>query len=273
MTQTFKEMELAGWNEKASAYDLYAGKITPQAVEPLLDAIAVEPGMQVLDVATGPGYLAGGAHQRGAIATGIDFSGSMVAQAQRNFPDALFYEGDAESLIFPNDFFDAIACPFGLLHLSAPEKAVANAFRVLRPGGKYGFTVWAPPERHAFFNIVLGAIGAHGSNDVALPEAPPFFRFSDPGECKNILEANGFRDATVSEISLNWKPEAPNDLLDMIYKSSVRTAKLFELQTGAARDNIHQHILEQAAKVIDAGDELPWAAVMAVGTKPERDSV
>ena len=57
-------------------------------------------------------------------------------------------------------------------------------------------------------------------------------------------------------------------VLDMIYKSSVRTAKLFELQTGAARDNIHQYILEQAAKVIDAGDELPWAAVMAVGTKP-----
>ncbi len=268
MTQTFKEMELAGWNEKASAYDLYAGKITPQAVEPLLDAIAVEAGMQVLDIATGPGYLAGGAHQRGAIATGIDFSGSMVAQAQRNYPDALFYEGDAESLVFPNDFFDAIACPFGLLHLSAPEKSVAGAFRVLRPGGKYGFTVWAPPERHAFFNIVLSAIAAHGSNDVALPEAPAFFRFSDPDECENILEDNGFMDTTVSEINLSWKPREPNDVLDMIYKSSVRTAKLLELQSSAARDNIHQHILEQAAKVIDAGEELPWPAVMAIGTKP-----
>lgn len=268
MTQTFKEMELAGWNEKASAYDLYAGKITPQAVEPLLDAIGVEAGMQVLDVATGPGYLAGGAHQRGAIATGIDFSSSMVAQAQRNYPDALFYEGDAESLIFPNNFFDAIACPFGLLHLSAPEKAVANAFRVLRPGGKYGFTVWAPPERHAFFNIVLGAIAAHGTNAVALPEAPPFFRFGDPDECKNILEENGFSDTTVCEISLDWEPKAANDVLDMIYKSSVRTARLFELQTGAARDNIHQHILEQTAKIIDAGGKLPWTAVMAVGAKP-----
>ncbi len=268
MAQTFKEMELAGWNEKASAYDLYVGKITPQAVDPLLDAIAVESGMQVLDVATGPGYLAGGAHQRGAIATGIDFSGSMIAQAQRNFPDALFYEGDAESLIFPNDFFDAIACPFGLQHLSAPEKAVANVFRVLRPGGKYGFTVWAPPERHAFFRIVLGAFSAHGSNDVALPEAPPFFRFSDPDECKNILEDNGFSNTTVSEIDLSWKPRSPNDLLDMIYKSSIRIAKLFELQTGTARENIHQYILEQATNVIDAGDELPWPAMMAVGTKP-----
>ncbi len=268
MAQTFKEMELAGWSEKASAYDLYAGKITTQAAEPLLDALDVEAGMQVLDIATGPGYLAGGAHQRGAIATGIDFSGSMIAQAQRNYPDALFYEGDAESLIFPNEFFDAIACPFGLSHLSAPEKAVAGAFRVLRAGGKYGFTVWAPPGRHGFFNIVLGAITAHGSNDVALPEAPDFFRFSDPDECKKILEDNGFTNVEITEISLSWKPEEPRDVLDIIYKSSVRTAKLFELQTGAALDNIHQHILEQAAKIIDADEALPWPAMMAIATRP-----
>ena len=268
MAQTFKEMELAGWNEKASAYDLYAGQITPQAVEPLLDATGVEAGMQVLDVATGPGYVAGGAHHRGAIATGIDFAGSMVAQAQRNFPDALFYEGDAESLIFPSDFFDVAICPFGLLHLSDPEKAVSCAYRVIKPAGRYAFTVWAPPERHAFFEIVLGAISAHGSHDVPLPEAPPFFRFSDPDECRNILSGEGFTDIEVSEIPLGWRPNDHREVLDMIYKSSVRTAKLLELQSAMALESIHQNILEQTRALIETNEELPWPAIMAVATKP-----
>ena len=269
MAQSFREMELAGWNEKASAYDLYAGKITLQAVEPLLDATGVEAGMQVVDIATGPGYVAGGAHRRGAIATGIDFAGSMVAQAQKNYPDALFYEGDAESLIFPNDFFDVAICPFGLLHLSDPEKAVSCAFRVIKPGGRYAFTVWASPERHAFFEIVLGAISAHGSHDVALPQAPPFFRFSDPDECRIILSEAGFTNIEVSEIPLSWQPNDSREVLDMIYKSSVRTAKLLELQEPAALANIHQHIMDQASKVIEANDELRWPAVMAVATKPD----
>ena len=268
MTQTFKAMELAGWNEKASAYDLHVGKVTPQAVEPLLDATNVLPGMQVLDIATGPGYVAGGAHRRGAIATGIDFSSSMVAQAQRNYPDALFYEGDAESMVFPNAFFDVAICPFGLLHLSSPEKAVAGAYRVLRPGGKYAFTVWAPPERHGFFALVLGAIAAYGSTDVALPEAPPFFRFSDPDECRSILESESFADIEVSEISLSWRPEEERDVLDMIYKSSVRTAKLLELQTSAALEKIHQHILKATREIIESDTEFHWPAVMAVATKP-----
>ena len=267
--QTFREMELAGWEEKASAYDVYAGKITPQAVAPLLNATGVEAGMMVLDIATGPGYAAGGAHSRGAIATGIDFSGAMVAQAKRNHPDALFYEGDAESMLFPNGFFDAAVCPFGLLHLSNPEKAVAEAFRVLRRGGKYAFTVWAPPERHKFFELVLSAIATHGSTDVTLPEAPPFFRFSDPAECRKILSSNGFTDIEVTEIPLSWRPDHHQQVLDLIYKSSVRTAKLLELQNETARNNIHTHILDRARQLIESDGELAWPAVLAVATKPD----
>ncbi|RLC04636.1 MAG: hypothetical protein DRH34_03770 [Deltaproteobacteria bacterium] len=34
---------------------------------------------------------------------------------------------------------------FGLLHLSSPKTALAEAYRIIRPGGWYGFTIWAPP--------------------------------------------------------------------------------------------------------------------------------
>ena len=57
---SFKELERQGWGEKAGDYNAFAGQVTVGAAEPLLDAVGVRAGMRVLDVATGPGYVAAG---------------------------------------------------------------------------------------------------------------------------------------------------------------------------------------------------------------------
>ncbi len=264
---SFKELELKGWNQKARDYGDYAGHITRQAVEPLLDAVEVEAGSVFLDIATGPGYTAGAAQARGAIATGVDFSAGMIDEASRNYPNALFYEGDAEHLVFPSGFFDAAVCPFGLLHMADPDQAISEAWRILKPGGKFAFTVWAPPEKHAFFQLVLGAISRHGSMDVALPEAPPFFRFSEPAESQRALATAGFSDIVISELTLHWQPSSGQQLLDTIYKSTVRTAMLLEAQGEANREKIHSDIIACVTESKDPID-LAWPAVIAVATKP-----
>ncbi len=265
---SFKDLELKGWNQKARDYGDYAGHITQQAVEPLLNAVEVEAGSLFLDIATGPGYTAGAAQARGAIATGVDFSAGMIDEASRNYPNALFYEGDAEHLVFPSGFFDAAVCPFGLLHMKEPDKAISEAWRVLKPGGKFAFTVWAPPEKHAFFNLVLGAISRHGSMSVPLPEAPPFFRFSEPAESQRALATAGFSDITISELTLHWQPNSGQALLDIIYKSTVRTAMLLEAQETKSRDKIHSDIVN-AVEGSTGPMSLPWPAVIAVAKKPD----
>lgn len=264
---TFKDLELKGWNQKARDYGDYAGQITRQAVEPLLDAVEVEAGSVFLDIATGPGYTAGAAQARGAIATGVDFSAGMIDEASRNYPNVLFYEGDAEHLVFPSGFFDAAVCPFGLLHMADPDKAISEAWRILKPGGKFAFTVWAPPEKHAFFELVLGAISRHGSMDVPLPEAPPFFRFSEPAESQRALATAGFNEIAIDELTLHWQPNSGQELLDTIYKSTVRTAMLLEAQEEANREKIHSEIIACVAESKDPID-LPWPAVIAVARKP-----
>lgn len=266
-TGTFKDLELKGWNQKARDYGDYAGQITRQAVEPLLDAVGVEAGSVFLDIATGPGYTAGAAQMRGAIATGVDFSAKMVDEASRNYPNALFYEGDAEHLVFPSGFFDAATCPFGLLHMADPDRAISEAWRILKPGGKFAFTVWAPPEKHAFFKLVLGAISRHGSLDVPLPEAPPFFRFSEAAESQTALETAGFGDIEINEITLHWQPSSGQALLDTIYKSTVRTAMLLEAQDETIREKIHSEIIASVSESKEPVD-LPWPAIIAVARKP-----
>jgi len=267
-TPTFKQLEQAGWQAKASAYDESLGVVTAQAVAPLLDAVRLQPGMTLLDVACGPGYSAGRAAARGARAIGIDFADAMAAEAQRLFPDAEFRHGDGEALEFADASFDAVVCPFGLLHMPDPDRAVAEAARVLRPGGRYAFTVWCAADKHDLFAVVLGAIQAHGTMDVPLPPAPPIFRFSDPAECEGALRAAGFAEIEVREIPLTWQAPSAEDVVDVVYRSTVRTSMLLEAQAANAREKIHAAIIEGAAR-FKTGDvfEMAWPAVLACAAK------
>lgn len=264
---SFKQCELSGWDAKAQYYDEHAGEITQKAVPLLLQEAAVKPGSVLLDVACGPGYIAGNATKQGVVATGVDFAPGMVAEAQKNFPTTDFYQGDAEALAFEDQHFDSVVCSFGLLHLAHPEKAVAEAYRILKPGGRYVFTVWAR-EKHDFFTLVLNAIETHGNMDVSLPQGPSIFRFSDYTECQNLLTQSGFSDVEIKELPLHWAPTSVEDLLGFLEKSSVRTAMLLEQQTSEARKRIYQAIRDGALEFKQGNAyRLEWPAVMAVAKK------
>ena len=152
---TWKDVEREGWQRNAPHYDLHAGQMTAKAIAPLLKAVGARPGIRLLDVCCGPGYVAGRAAAQGSSAIGIDLVPEMVREARQRFPAAEFREGDAEKMDFPDAAFDAVTCAFGLLHLSDPAAAFAEAARVLRAEGRYAFTVWCQPEKARFLGLAL----------------------------------------------------------------------------------------------------------------------
>jgi ubiquinone/menaquinone biosynthesis C-methylase UbiE len=162
--------------------------------------------MSVLDVACGPGYVSDALRKLGAIPKGIDFSERMVAIAKKMFPGIPFGQGDAQNLSCDGASFDRVLINFGLLHLSHPEQRCAEAFRVLRSGGKFGFTVWAPPARSPGAKIVNDAIEAHADLNVQLPESPPRYLYDQKEECRAVLEKAGFdRHSMIYETrSVEW---------------------------------------------------------------------
>lgn len=265
---SFKGMEHAGWEENAAGYDKLFGSITRHAIEPLLDAAAVHAGTSMLDLCCGPGYGAAAAAGRGAGAIGVDFSQAMVETARGLHPTATFQQGDAEALDFETGSFDAVICSFGINHLPDPGKALREAHRVLRLGGKLAFSMWCPPGKSKFHQLVLESIRAHGTMDVPLPLAPPPFRFSDPATCAAELIAAGFVDPGVAEIHLAFRPPAAADVLALT-RCAVRLQMMIELQEARARERIRQAILEGAEK-FRAGAllEIPMPAVLASGVKP-----
>ena len=98
--EAFRDFEHAGWTSNVSEYEAAFARITSQAIGPLLDAVDLRPGARMLDVATGPGYVAAAAAERGARAVGVDFSAPMVARARTIYPTVEFQEGDAEAISF-----------------------------------------------------------------------------------------------------------------------------------------------------------------------------
>jgi len=269
VSNEFHDFERVGWEGVVAAYDSFFGSLTTQAIRPLLDGMRAGPGASLLDVATGPGYLAAAAAERGTVVTGVDFSASMIAEAKRRHPAVEFRQGDAETLPFPDASFDAVAMNFGVLHLGRPDRALREACRVLRSGGRYGFTVWAKPEETVGFGITLGAIRTHGNMNVPLPDGPPFFRFSDPDECVRSLVSAGFANPQVIKIPQTWRLSSPDSLFETMRTATVRTAGLLRGQTPQALLAIRAAMGSAGRAYEKAGViELPMPAILASAVKP-----
>jgi ubiquinone/menaquinone biosynthesis C-methylase UbiE len=262
----FKAFELEGWTGAAAPYAEVFGSVTRQTISAVLDAVQARPGVRLLDVACGPGWLCAAAAERGAAAVGIDISAGMLAEAKRRHPTVDFREGDAELLPFAAGEFDAVTMNFGLLHLGRPEQALAEASRVLRPGGHFAFTVWAVEARA--FGLVQPAIEAHGRTDVGLPVGPPFFRFSDPDECRRVLIEAGFDGPSVSKLPLTWKLPSGEAFFEVMYRGTARTGGLLRAQTPDALAAIKSAIVVGANGYQTAdGIEIPMPAVLTSASK------
>jgi ubiquinone/menaquinone biosynthesis C-methylase UbiE len=265
----FAAFEHRGWERIVQPYEDYFSRLTTQCHGPLLDALGIVRGSRMLDVATGPGLLAAAALERGATVAAVDFSAAMIAHARQLHPEAEFKVASAEALPFGDESFDAVGICFGMLHFPDPDRALAEAARVLRPRGRVAFTVWAAPERAVGFQMVLKAVEAHGTMDVALPSAPPFFRFSDADECRRVLLAAGLADPVVTEVSQTWHFALPETPFHGLLHGGVRMAALLKAQSALALVHIEEDVRMSAVPYEARGELLvPMPCVLATASKP-----
>ncbi len=268
LTDPFSRFEYAGWERVASRYHAAWSGLTRLFVPPLLDALRLRPGAWVLDVACGPGYVAEAARRRGAMAIGVDFSPTMVAIAARSHPKLQFHTGDAQALQYESQSFDAVAMNFGVLHLAAPELAFAEAARVLRPRGRYAFTLWAGPEQSPGVKIVADAITAHADMNVRLPDAPAYFSYESAAECTPALQRAGFDVATLEfkTITAEWAVPRAEFVFEAERDAGVRVAAVLAAQDSATLDAIRVAVVAGAQPYArENGFLLPFAAhVVAV---------
>ena len=240
MQDDFARFEHEGWQGVADKYDSVWSPLTQQFIPYLLTDAKLAPGLSVLDVACGPGYVSAAAKQLGAVPTGMDFSANMISIAKAMFPEISFAQGDAHGLPFEDSSFDRVLMNFWLLHISHPEKACAEACRVLKSGGKFGFTVWAGPEHNPGAKIVNDAIEACANLNVGLPEGPPKYLYGEREECREVLEKVGFDGASMGyeTRTVEWHHPHAGYYFEAERDAGVRTAGLLARQSPEALEAI-----------------------------------
>jgi ubiquinone/menaquinone biosynthesis C-methylase UbiE len=264
----FREFEKKGWEQAARPYHKGFSSITPLTAQALVREARIERGQRVLDVASGPGYAAAAAAIRGAQVLGIDIAEAAVALARAEHPGLEVRLGDAESLELPDAGFDAVLMNYALMHLADPDKALREAHRVLKPGGRLAFSAWASGGEAAAFTLIAAAVAKHGNPNVGIPAGPDFFRFSDIGENLRSLKAAGFNNVRSELFQQFWRLNDPDEVFQTYVRGSVRTGAVLRAQVPADLQKIRDELAAQVSQY-RVGQEylLPMMAVLAVGTK------
>jgi ubiquinone/menaquinone biosynthesis C-methylase UbiE len=256
------KFENAAWSRSADTYVDGFGALLTEAIAPLLDEVRVGDGDRVLDVGCGPGLVAGAAAERGAEAVGIDFSEAMVATARRQYPALAFHRASADSLLlFDDGEFDAVVGNFVLHHVAQPDQVLREASRVLRSGGRVGFTVWAEPTKLEAFGLFFAAVQEH-AGAAELPHGP-LFGVSDPAVFHTMLRTAGFSDSSVRELPIEWRTSSIEP-----YIASFRAWADLETVPRSVRDAIETTVRDRAASY-RSGDAfvLPNPAILISAVK------
>jgi ubiquinone/menaquinone biosynthesis C-methylase UbiE len=130
--------------------------------ESLCEAVDLESGARVLDVACGNGNAALAAARRWCRVTGLDYVPSLLERAgERARAERLaleLVEGDAERLPFPDAHFDVALSTYGIMFAPDQEQAAREIVRVVKPGGRIGLANWTP---EGFIGQLLKTVGKH----------------------------------------------------------------------------------------------------------------
>jgi SAM-dependent methyltransferase len=133
------------WGERAVDWAYLLEPYARRVNDTLFDRGSVGAGTRLLDIACGSGYAAWVAAERGAVVAGLDASEALIAIARARAPGVDFRVGDMFALPFEDGQFDVATSFNGIW--KGNDAALAEARRVVRPGGLVAFSFWGSPKR------------------------------------------------------------------------------------------------------------------------------
>jgi len=186
-------------------YERYLGPFLfePYALD-MVDRLQDRKYPHILELACGTGRVT--AHLVRSVQydslTATDLNPDMIEVAKRvtSEPGIKWKVADALDLPFNDNVFDLIVCQFGVMFFPDKAKGMQEAFRVLKPGGRFLFNTWDRVENNPAIHTGRQVIESYFESDPPQFYNVPFSMF-DPGELEQLMVGAGFADVTVSRVS------------------------------------------------------------------------
>jgi SAM-dependent methyltransferase len=207
----YRERSLQSWEEAAPGWarrEADIGSMLRPVTHWMLDALELQPGERVLELAAGLGETGMLAAELVAPAGGVIVSDQAEAMLDAARERALrlsldnveFRVLNAEWIDLPVATLDAVLCRFGYMLMADPATAFAETRRVLRSRGRLALAVWDAPEANPWMTIPGRVIAERGLADPGGGDEPGPFALGSPGKLSGLLEDAGFVDVRVETI-------------------------------------------------------------------------
>jgi ubiquinone/menaquinone biosynthesis C-methylase UbiE len=193
-------------------YDALESRLTAPVSERMLDLAGLRPGMRVLDLATGRGEPALRAARRvgprGRV-VGVEPSLAMLRMARdkaagEGLTNLDFRCANAESVEgLPDAHFHAATIRWGLMYMTSPVAALANARRALLPTGVLVAALWAEPERVPYATLPRALLEQYRALPALEPEAPGVFRYATLERITRDFNRAGFTLDCLEEMEVS----------------------------------------------------------------------
>jgi SAM-dependent methyltransferase len=263
----------AGWEARS---DMLRRATMPVSAW-MVEALAPQPGHDVLELAAGPGdtgFLAAELIQPGGTLICSDVVPEMLTVAQRRAEElgirnVRFRQIDAESIDQPAASLDGVLCRWGYMLMADPQAALRETRRVLRAGGRVALAAWTGADENRWSSAPIRELIARGLMEEPDPVGPGQFAWAAEGAVTEHLEAAGFVDHHVEGIAFTMRYPSLQDWWETARDVSMRladaAARLDPDTTAAVLDALR----ETAEPWTDADGTLAipartWVAVASV---------
>jgi SAM-dependent methyltransferase len=226
-----------GWGRKATDFATLSEPGNCREYVTVHHRLGVDAGDRLLDMACGSGLAIELARLRGADGSGIDASPRLVAVARDRNPGADIRVGDMNALPWDDASFDVVTSFRGIWG-TTPD-AVPELYRVLRPGGRVGITVWG------YIKVSPGAWALAPFRLAATPKIDnqaAMVSLGRPGAGEQLLESHRFTDITRIAVPFAWEFADP----EVFARALAATGPAYEAIQHVGEAAFHRAAVQEA---------------------------
>ncbi len=255
------------WQQMAARWDRRRDLLwgsTREVSEWLVARLDPQPGQTILELAAGTGetgFLAAARLGETGRLISSDRSPNMVEAARRTaqglgLANVEFRVLDSERLELEDASVDGVLSRFGFILRGDPPPALREARRVLRPGGRLAFSVWAARERNAWMTVPADVMAELGHLPVREPGERDLLAGRSAARVVELLADAGFGERELEELETGYRFASADELWTFVGELRGPIALAIESLDEEGRGEVRAAIEARAERTADGGFKL-----------------